>query len=443
MLRVIALTSLAALAAGCTVNDACANDTVLIALTLEGITTQADELDVVIVIDNGAPHESFVAHTPDLAAGNIVVKFPSGYPLGHTVSYAVVARAAGAELGEAAGSIALGDACEAVRLTIAPGGVDAGSDDLASGDDLSTPPDLTPPADLAQCVPTTENCFNGIDDDCDGHIDCDDPDCPSTVAVCVPAVTAPFVVGTTLNQISLCPGSYTPFTPLINSGLTSAANCSSGCNCTTTCFTSLYHFGNMSNCPNTDNENSFSQVDNTSCHSWSAATWDKTIDVHQLSTPATCTQNGTPTKPPVSWASTVRLCTTTLGGGGCTAGNICAPVTPGPKCEVAAGAHSCDPGYTNMSSWYTDYNDARVCSCSCGAPSGSCGSTVTLYTDSGCNNGAASFTASGANNINCNTGATTYLSGKILAAPTCGLPTYNPPTGSLTGTGLQTLCCAP
>ena len=36
------------------------------------------------------------------------------------------------------------------------------------------------------CVPTgAENCFNGVDDDCDGHIDCDDSDCGPTIAECV------------------------------------------------------------------------------------------------------------------------------------------------------------------------------------------------------------------------------------------------------------------
>ena len=36
------------------------------------------------------------------------------------------------------------------------------------------------------CVPTgAENCFNGVDDDCNGHVDCDDPACGSGVAQCV------------------------------------------------------------------------------------------------------------------------------------------------------------------------------------------------------------------------------------------------------------------
>lgn len=36
--------------------------------------------------------------------------------------------------------------------------------------------------DPSGCVPTAEDCGNGIDDDCDGLVDLDDPDCP----ICVP-----------------------------------------------------------------------------------------------------------------------------------------------------------------------------------------------------------------------------------------------------------------
>ena len=438
MLRVIALAALAALAAGCTVKDSCAGDTVLVSLTLDAATAQADELVIDVALDGAAPLESSLAHTPGAAAGNVVIKFPAGYPKGHTVAVTVIARAAGADVGQAAVSVTLSDSCEAITLLVAASG---GGDDLSTAaDDLSAPPDLTPPADLAHCVPTTENCFNGIDDDCDGHIDCDDPDCPASVAVCVPAVTSPFVVGTTLNPISLCPTSYSSL-EVINSGLTAAANCSSGCTCGVTCFTQLYRFNNASDC-STDNENQFAIVNTSSCASWS--TWNNSLDVHMLFSPTQCSQGGTPVLPTVSWGSSSRVCSTTQTGGGCTAGNICVPATPGPKCEVASGSHSCDTGYNAVAGpWYLNYSDTRQCSCSCGAPAGNCGSNVTLYTDSNCTSGATAFAANAQNNIFCPAGGP-FSSGKIaITPPTCGGPTYNPETGSLTPTNLQTLCCTP
>ena len=303
------------------------------------------------------------------------------------------------------------------------------------------PDDLTPPSPDMVCVPTTESCFNGIDDDCDGHIDCDDPDCTS-VAVCVPPVTGAFVVGTTLATASLCPTSYTSL-EVIDSGLSAAGNCSSGCSCGSTCIDSLYHFGSAAgNCPNTDNENSFSQVSNDACHNWNSGQWDNTLDVHQLSTPANCLASGTALVPTASWAASKRVCSTPTHGGGCSGGNWCVPITPGPNCEVAAGSATCDTGYNAVSGpWYTGYTDTRSCSCNCGAPTGSCGTQVTLYTDGNCTNGAAQFAANASNNINCSVGAQ-YLSARINATLTCGSPSYTP-NGALTPTGLQTLCCAP
>jgi hypothetical protein len=441
MLRVIALTALTAIAGGCTVNDPCADGTVLVSLTLDGAAAQADELLIDVALDGAAPHESSLAHAPGSASGNVVVQFPSGYPSGHSVAVGVVARASGVVVGEASVSSVLSASCEAVALTVEPATLDDGAvGDLAG--DLAEPEsaDLAPPPDLAHCVPAAENCFNGIDDDCDGHIDCDDPDC-TTIAVCVPPVTAPFVVGTTLDPVSLCPTSYSSL-EVIDSGLTAAANCSTGCSCGVTCQTQIGSFGNFGNCPNTDNENQIAVLYNTMCQSFN--TWDGTLDVHQLVTPASCLNGGNPVLPTVSWATSKRVCSTALHGGGCTGGNWCVPITPASKCEVAAGTQTCDAGYNAVGGpWYTGYGDTRGCSCSCGAPSGSCGTTVSLHSDTGCTSAATTFAATATNNITCSAGGP-FHSGRIeITAPTCGAPTYNPETGALTPTGLQTLCCVP
>ena len=440
MLRIAALTGLAALA-GCTVTDSCADGSVLVALTLSGSSAGADELVVDITLDGGTPRESSLTHVPGSATGNVVVQFPAGYPRGHRVDVDVAARVAGVVVGTGSGSVTLSSGCAALPLTVTAATLDdGGADDLAA-DDLASPPDLTPPADLAKCVPTTENCFNGVDDDCDGHIDCDDSDC-TTIAVCVPPVTGSFVVGTTLATASLCPQSYTSL-EVIDSGLTAAPNCSTGCSCGMTCQTQIGHFNNAANCPNTDDENQLAVLTNTGCASWNQ--WNGAYDVHMLFTPPTCQAGGTPLLPTASWAASKRVCSTATIGGGCSGGNLCVPITPGPNCEVTAGSQACDPGYNAVAGpWYTAYTDTRVCSCSCGAPtSGSCGSSVTLYTDASCSAGALTTSAAASNNFNCSTGATSYFSGKIaITAPTCGSPIYNE-QGQLTPTGPQTLCCVP
>ena len=437
MLRVIAATALAAALAGCTVHEPCADGTVLVALTLADGAAQADELVVDVALDGGAPRETSLAHAPGSAAGNVVVQFPSGYPHGHTVTVGVTARAAGAELGRGSVAVALSAGCEAVALTIAQYGADDLGADLADAG-----ADLAPPADLARCVPTTESCFNGVDDDCDGLIDCDDPDC-TTVAVCVPPVTAPYVVGSTLDDPkSLCPTSYSKLS-VINSGLTDPGCSMGGCSCSMVCQAQVYNFFG-GGCPSTDNEQSLSVVYNTMCQSWT--NWNNTVDVHELATPLSCTASGTTTAGTPTWASSKEFCSTAAHGGGCSNGGWCVPVTPGGKCELADGAHTCDSGYDAVSGpWYTGIDDTRSCSCTCGAPTGNCGTTVTLYTDSSCNGGATPFTATGSNNINCSVGGGPFLSGKINVSPTtnaCGAAGYYE-GGAATGTGLQTLCCAP
>ena len=438
MLRIATLGALLALS-GCTVADRCAGGTVLVAVTLSGGAADADQLVVDVALDGDPPHESTLAHQPGSAAGNVVVKFPSGYPRGHTVAIAVSARAAGVELGSESVAVQLGDGCEAIALEVAPALAGDGGGDLGDGGGDLAAVDMTPAPDLAHCVPVAENCFNGVDDDCDGHVDCDDSDC-TAVAVCVPDVTGSFAVGTTLDPVSLCPQSYSSL-EVVMSGLTAAPNCSTGCTCGVTCFTQLYNFN--SNCPDTDNENQFSLTDNVSCHTWPATSWNGTLDVHELATPASCQKGGAGVVPTSSWAAQKRFCAASVQGTGCAAGNICVPVTPGPKCEIAAGAQTCDPGYNAVSGpWYTGLTDTRSCNCSCGAPTGNCGTTVTLYSDTACAAGGTSFAATAQNNFFCTAGGS-FRSSRIAAAPTCGAPVYNPESGALTPTGAQTLCCAP
>jgi hypothetical protein len=254
-------------------------------------------------------------------------------------------------------------------------------------------------------------------------------------------VTGSFAVGTTLDPISLCPQDYSSL-EVVMSGLTAAAtNCSSGCSCGITCQVQLSQFNTVADCNsnNTDNEGGLSVVYGNMCQSW--ASWNNTLGVPAIFTPATCSLSGTGNLPGTSWAASKRFCTTASLGGGCASGKICVPVTPGPNCEIAPNTATCDTGYSAVPGpWYTGKSDTRTCHCSCGSPSGTCGTTVTLHTDSNCLNGATSF------NTNANYCSATgpFHSGKIESTPpTCGAATYLPETGSLGGTGLQTLCCAP
>src|SRR5437660_588545 len=70
---------------------------------------------------------------------------------------------------------------------------EAGSEGSESSSDADSRPmdsrTIDSPVGDGNCTPTgAESCFNGIDDDCNGHIDCDDPACTggtAPVAECV------------------------------------------------------------------------------------------------------------------------------------------------------------------------------------------------------------------------------------------------------------------
>src|SRR5262249_47888624 len=156
------------------------------------------------------------------------------------VAVVVNAYAGGALVGTGNASATLVSGCQATTLTVSPtgddvtdmammtpGDADTDVDDLASPADLSQPPvqDMVTPADLVCRGGGVELCFNGVDDDCDGHIDCDDPDC-APVAVCVPPVTAPFSYGTQEAKGATCPTNTTG-TPIYQNSDPTGGGCNS------------------------------------------------------------------------------------------------------------------------------------------------------------------------------------------------------------------------
>jgi hypothetical protein len=429
--RAFALAAIVAMSCS-PVNDRCRSGTLLVTVTLAGTTASADQLVVDVALDGGAPHESTLAHAPGQPAGNVLVQFPSGYPRGHRIDVGLTASAEGVVLGSASAGVTLADDCAVATLTVDEGG---GGDDLAVADDLGgsdlASADLTSAPDLATgpdlwtgCVPTgVENCFNGIDDDCNGHIDCDDGAC-APIARCVPTVAGPFAYVTQEPSNGACPtdttsgGTHYASNP--SGGGCNAGGC--GCDthgCSTTALLDV-------NCPSGSGSGTVGTAVNDVCN----------MSLHGLNNlyvpPPTgtisCASNGsaTPVSPPV--LTKMLECGVSAVGAGCTSGHVCAPIGA-QQCVAAGGAQTCPAGYPTGATWYSSFTDNRVCSCSC-APS-SCGAAGLIWWSS---TDCSGTSHSQGNDICSNDYYSTKIAGGCAPSASLGAT-------SIQFNGASTVCC--
>jgi hypothetical protein len=302
-------------------------------------------------------------------------------------------------------------------------------------------------------VPTgAELCFNQLDDDCDGRIDCADPDCGPT-AQCVPLDPTGGKIGIMTGVTATCPSGYTDQTT-INKGL--AGGTCTGCSCrppTASCGTNVYSYATATDCATTTNagtfETAFSTTQACTTPAWVGSTFGTlygvAVSAFAVTLTGSCAPQGTPTLGPATWAVSNRFCATTMLGGGCQAGQACVPVNSAAKCAIFDGSHSCPAG-TAADSWNTGYTDSRSCgTCTCGSPTGQSCSAVRLNvgTDYTCAPNVTATLASASRF--CYAGNGVYSPGIVFTGaptqPTC--PGMSQVSGALTPTGPKTVCCLP
>jgi hypothetical protein len=291
----------------------------------------------------------------------------------------------------------------------------------------------------AACVPSgAEDCFNGIDDDCNGLTDCEDPAC-NAIAECVP--NAPNVAfGVHVPTGTACPAGYTGGGPVLAQGLQSSGSCS-GCTCTgfTVCGSVVRELA-AGTCPGTEITNRI--VWSNQCISLPFTTTNVHVDALQLQ--STCGAAGTPMVPPASWTTETQFC---RGGAGlgCSPGSVCVHKAT-QHCVLHDGTTSCAAGYSPESggTWYTSVTDNRSCgaSCSCGSTGGSCGTSFVRAFAGGSNCSSSTTIDLTSNADNCAL-SFTPASGRIIlqgdTPPTCFQD--NILTGTATPSGAETLCC--
>ena len=473
----LSLIALVGLLASCSpdVRD-CADKTLFVSLTLGGQATDADQLVIDVSVDRGTPHTETLTHVPGKASGGIQVEFPSGYPQGKLIEVTITARLSGATIASGSASITLAGNCQKVSLTVsseplpdlakASGDLTGQSPDLTGqsldltvvdgngAEDLAPPSgdltgvvtasDLAPAADLIGCA-ADENCFNGIDDDCDGLIDCEDPFCTAGATPKADCVTDPGSATLGLTALTTCPSSH-PTRTALKSGFT-AASCQLGtASCASTdpgmCISWRYSYPGSSDCSSgvaplqinsTDGCIPLAAVPSGTYYLWTPPAWFNGPGCY----------SGSASKTAPSFSGSEAFCTgATLVGGGCGGGKVCVPHAPN-HCVLKDGDQvACPGGFTkDTTKYYLDFSDTLQCNFGCnGGAQGSCSNGVQL--DNTCTGdgqfGSASCTPW--------TDVTNSWS-KVKVLPptssgTCGTAVLAP-SGTSAPTGPKTVCCTP
>jgi len=305
------------------------------------------------------------------------------------------------------------------------------------------------------CTATgAETCFNNLDDDCDGNVDCADTDCTAG-AVCVALDPTQGMLGVVMPDATTpCPANYTTATTINRAPV--QAQCS-GCSCSrppVNCVATIYDYPSYAACmtdPSSQTQvGMFSSGLACQTPNWHPYDPDRYVFGVGMSAPTPmypgCTPGGTATAGAPTWAVTTRFCATTLRGGGCATGSVCLPAITNnpPRCVMAAGGGACPTG-TQRSDWYTGYTGNFACNpCSCGQTEGASCAGVQLVVGNGgsCTSASMYAVLLGAAHVCAPPGA--LLNPAIVFTGTPTSPTcapQNTSSGSLTPTGPQAVCC--
>ena len=496
-------------AAACSKVESCRPGTLFVAVELGPYTNSADQLVIDVTSEASgdaaasAPKQTQLALKPGTRSGGVEVQFPNGYETGRTATITLTLLSGGSSLAARVATEVLPPGCGA--LTVDFGASDAGSDGRASGGGPGGGSGASGLAGAggtaaggsggtatggsggsaaggrggaaggggtggaagvggaggAPCKKTgAENCFDGIDNDCNGLIDCADSACGSTVAQCVALdpTSAPIGVlsgGTGPCTIALYDQATAIFANQNELSCTTIV-AGAGCSCKpgpVSCSTTLAGFKTVAECTgNTSSGESVGKfvTDQDDACTAGAPPWttDATGDIYGIAvttfiaSAGACTPSGTPVVPKFGFGVSGNFCATKSVGGGCGAGQVCVPTTgSGNPCQLFDGLKTTCPGGAIAAPWYTGSSGSATCgACSCGSPSGaSCDSVLlTAGSASGC---------SGVGELQSNT---RECFGSGVAKP--GVQFSGTPTpgncsamstlgGTAAPTGPKTLCC--
>jgi hypothetical protein len=318
-----------------------------------------------------------------------------------------------------------------------------------------------------------EACTNGVDDNCDGLVDCADPMCIAANYVCAPVWktgwTAPVALatatGTPAPTPASCTGLYQGAQITEFSGPTAGtATCTCGCGPVEGAKCSApYAEAAIANCGTTSY---FSASVTDACTALASQGGLNSAQILDGGVPSggTCAPDAGVSVPPWSaaqpsgWSTQGRICEPTAQHtyhtGGCANGQVCVEGPPstfirgGKVCLMSPGAVACPAGYTDPHTFFDGGVDTRGCtgSCQCQVSGLSCAPTVTLWTSPQCNS-STSRTLNGTSCVNFPNFGSTAVYATATQSVTGGscAPSgdFQPAGGVTPSTGEITVCCEP
>lgn len=296
------------------------------------------------------------------------------------------------------------------------------------------------------CVPSgPELCDNGIDDDCENGLDCNDPTCGRCLAF-----ENTFKAGVVVNLDEPCPPGFTEGEDPLYAGLDPGLGCAASCGCTPqepACIPDIYVYDTATAC-NGDVGLTGGVPISGPTPTGAMCTMSPLYDgfpggfrLASWSIQESCTPSGTAAPTPATWTDEKKLCLGVVGSNGCESNAICYPnaISDG-ACVIHEGMPECPAAFPALyTDWYTGYEDTRSCgSCECTASGGSCdGAQVLLGSDWLCTNeDSLSLTSPRA----CSPSySPPGLIGGMTTASTC--ENWALQDGELNAIGYHTVCC--
>jgi hypothetical protein len=365
------------------------------------------------------------------------------------------------EVMDAGGDLDVTDPPLGTMVTDATTGADANLEDATAAPDAggSTTPDAGggPSHDAATCSGVAEVCNDGVDNDCNGKIDCADPAC-SVGFVCAPAAPAGWsLVAYASAARTSCGAGFGSAEDLVEGPSALPATCACGCTVDPvdqgSCekgTAKLYSNGALGGCVALGSLD-FPAADGACGSKKLDSVVNSKAQIAPLPyTPGKCAPAPSKTVTPVTYAAQGRSCLPAVAlGGGCAAGACAArPAAPFGMCVAKAGDQPCPAGFPQKHLAGTGTTDTRDCSaCGC-STTGSCGNAkLTLYEDSSCDPTSGKAILPLVADDKCDpaneTKATTYQAyvySADLLNVACA-PTASVASGAVSLVGARTVCC--